>query len=433
MCLPILDNFLFLLSQVVSVAMATQVGVNSGEGGQTASPGTRKPNLAPKPHLMPKPFSLQKTPIRQIAAPKPTASKSVSQTTAPAKPVPAAAPKPTPKVPVKPDASGSSHLEVTASAPAVSPKPALVREPKPDKATRVPDVVSPSTPESTASKPEPASLSKAPPAVAPKKPAPAVPTKPDQANVVKSDSPKPGTLPSSLTKEDSLSRTAEPDLPKTTDGVLLRNRTKSTGASDRKQKEEALKESQGPDKDGSPTSQTTETSDGKSSTRWPIRKRLSAELTSMFEAAPLSVSPAAPLRPSKDNNQEQSDKKEPIAPPGGLKDRGPDTVQTTPVEPNQNQNQKPKPAVAPRREWKKSEEKENEKENEKDKDESSGSSIKRRISMLLDSSSTSQQREPTKRDEQQPTSPAAEISVDVKQRIKELKLDTGVSPNTTRG
>lgn len=434
--------FFLFLRQVLGVAMATQVGVSSGEGGQTA-PGAIKPSVAPKPHLMPKPFSLKKTPIRQILAPKPMDNKPVLQTTASAKPMLTTTPKPTPNDQAKPDLSSSSQPALTGSTQAISPKPAPAVAPKP--ATRDPDVASHATPDITASKPEPTSLLKAPPAVAPK-PTPVIPTKSDQTDVVKPDLPKgsdvvgvesqgslvstANTLPSTHTEKDCLSRTAEQNLPKTSDGgVHLRTRTKSIGAFDRRQQEEALEEGQGPDKAGSDTSQTTETSDAKNTGKWPIRKRLSMDLTSRFESVPLSIPPSVPLRPSKDNNQEQSGKKEPILPPGGLKDRGSDVDQTAPES---EPNQKPRPSVVPRREWKRSEEKENERENEKEKDESSGGSIKRRISMLLDSSAASQQRESLKKEEPQLASPA-EIAVDVKQRIKELKLDAGMSQNTSRG
>lgn len=422
--------------------MATQVGVSSGEGGQAApGSGGRKPNLAPKPHLMPKPFSLEKKPMRQISAPKPSVtSKPVTQTTtAPSKPVPTTARKPTPSVSTKPDLSGIPQLEETSptTQDGSSPKPAPVVAPKPDLATHAPDIVSsPATPEPTTvtSKPEPTSLSKAPPTVAPK-PAPSVPIKPDQTNVAKPNLAKGSDANLDLDSGSvaTPSHTAEQNPPEADGEVEYRGRTRSMGYSSRKIRTKSWT----PNPDAAlstPPSQTnTETSDAKTTPR-PLRNRLSADLTSMFEASSLSMSPSVPLMPSKNNIQATgSGKKEPVAPPGGgLKDKGSDAVQTIPEEPIPP---KPKPTAVPRREWKKREEKENENEKENEREtaeESGGGSIKRRISMLLDSSTASQQRDSVKKEDQPPVSPA-EISVDVKQRIKELRLDPGQPQNAKKG
>ncbi|XP_028830060.1 182 kDa tankyrase-1-binding protein isoform X2 [Denticeps clupeoides] len=384
--------------------MAAQVGVSAREVDQSEDPQApptasslepQKPAIGPKPHLTPKPFSLHKNSIRPIAAPKLLLNKVHNAVRSPQ----ATASGP-PGSPVNTDPVISLHAEVatsTQSVPTATAKPSSVEPPKPDSAAL--DRLVTQSVQNDTSQNDQNSTPKL--MVAPKLSLDKT-SSPDQTKTENQEGttiPKQDYSDSSCDKPPTQQDSIQTLQTHTEDKVALRTRTKSMSALYLRKNKENLQE---PDQSTIPASETSGT---RTAPRWP-RQRLSVELTSMFEPAdPAPLRTSKPWKAQTGISQSGDDEKEPVT--------------DHPAEPEQ----KPKPSLLTKKD---------KEGKESDVDESSGGSIKRRITMLLDSSSANQQREAIIRRDESQAQATPETSVDVKQRIKDLTSGAGGPQNSTR-
>ncbi|XP_038869864.1 inner centromere protein [Salvelinus namaycush] len=396
-------------------------GPTNTQGSLIITPESSKPVPAPKPRLTPKPFAVEKTPtIRPILAPKPN-TKPRPEPTRPTfyKPDPPNGPKPQqPNVTSKHRPVSTNHSRPAPTSYKPSPKLSTGQTTKP--------VAQPF-------KPAPLTLGD------PRKPTPSQTLgrqKPAAAGLSHSQGPK---KPPSV--EWSGSTKQEKECGKTASSIraggAYLTRTKSMGFLRQIGLEgEERKEDEGPEVTVQLRTQSTgsrprpvsaiflpsptQSESFTPADRWVGRRPLSADLTSKFESIGLSLHRGCPTKTvSKENTPEE----------GALLrtregETGAEGTIVTPQAPDS------KPSALARG---------SEKKKEVEKDEGKGGgSIKRRISLLLDSSSSSpvvslrvaaQGPEP-----HSPGQPVPEADVPlggVKQRIKKLTEDTVTPPAQT--
>lgn len=374
-------------------------GPSSTLGSLIITPEPSKPVPSPKPRLTPKPFAVEKNPtIRPILAPKPQ-TKPRPEPTRPTGyiPDPPSAPKPqTSNVTSKPRPVSTNPSRPAATSFKPSPKLNMGQTTKP---VVQPFKPAPPLPLEDPSKPAP--------------PQPASRQKPGAAawSYSRSDKKPPAAEWSGTTKKEE---EREKDVSGSRTGGTSMTRAKSMGfLSEIDQEEEKGPEvALRPQSKGSrprPVSaiflpSPTQTESPIPASRWAGRRPLSADLTSKFESIGLSLHRKSPKADSKENTPEESAllrRRE--------REKGSDGTMTTP----QGADCMAKTAGTDQK---------NENEEEK-----GGSSIKRRISLLLDSSSspgagvTSQGSEP-----HSPAAPIpkAEPPLGIRQRIKKLTEDT---------
>ncbi|XP_029916516.1 titin homolog [Myripristis murdjan] len=386
-------------------------GPSSNQGSLIVTPEPNKPVPTPKPRLTPKPFAVEKNPtIRPILAPKPQ-TKLHPEPTRPTGYKPDLPSTPKPQQPVvsgraRPVSTNPNRPAPTSFKP--SPKLNTGQTTKPVVQPFKP--APPLTPENT-SKPNP--------------PQPAERQKPGTLSSPYARSPKkpPAAEWSGTTKkeEDTIASSKGP-------GGTSMTRAKSMGfllqvGQDEEEKQQNKAEAAVPLRPQPRGSRTrpvsaiylpspNKTEPPSPAPRWAGRRPLSADLTSKFESIGLSLHRKPPKANSKENTPEE---RRPLGRRETEKD--PDRASTT----LQGADGLAKPAVSDQDNMKKEE------AGEKDMDEEKGGgSIKRRISLLLDSSSspgagaTGQKSEP--QSSVQPV-PEGEPPLGVKQRIKQLTED----------
>ncbi|XP_067087347.1 plectin isoform X1 [Osmerus mordax] len=391
-------------------------GSSSPQGSLIISPEPGKPVPAPKPRLTPKPFSVERNPtVRPILAPKP-------HTKPRPEPNRPTSYKPDPPVVPKPEQPG-----VTGKHRPVSTNPGR-QAPTTFKA-------SPKLSAGQTSKPVAQPFKPAPPLTLgdPSKPAPPPPAGRHTANTAGTSPSRGYKKPQSAewsgsTKQDmergKTSSTARP-------GGTSMTRAKSMGFLNQMGQEEEERKLEVATEVGvalrphprssrpRPVSaiflpSPTETEAPSPASQWSVRRPLSADLTSRFESIGLSLHRRPTDTDSKENTPEEG-----VPPRRREREKGPEGAGGAPQGPEG----KPKPSISRRGSEKTKEEGNDEKEEVR----SGGGSIKRRISLLLDSSSSPGGRAigqaPEPRSPAQPI-PEVEVPLGIKQRIKQLTEDT---------
>ncbi|KAJ8285790.1 hypothetical protein GJAV_G00030980 [Gymnothorax javanicus] len=387
------------------------------------APEPCKPVPGPKPRLTPKPFNLEKNPtIRPIPAPRPN-------------------PKPRPE----PTRLTSSKLDVPGAPKPATTKPAHAGSHRP-----VPTTPKCPSPASIKPSPKPTSTQTAKPAVQPRKPGPLpTPEKPAKLTVhepVKSQSPRPG-----LPQKSSAQAPPAAEWSGTTPGEGERMqgsgrvgapivRAKSMGFLSQVERADEKPVGRGkaggateapvplrPQPKGSkprpvsaillPATTQSESPSSSPSSRWVGRRPLSADLTAKFESIGLSLHRRPGKADSKENTPERGREDDSAPIRKKEREKGTELTASSPSTstPTSDPERKPKASVP---------ERESEKKGEEEEELKSGASIKRRISLLFDSSSSS----PTgglsvAGAEPSPTTQPitdSDIPVGVKQRIKKL-------------
>ncbi|CAB1321807.1 unnamed protein product [Coregonus sp. 'balchen'] len=392
-------------------------GPSNTQGSLIITPEPSKPVPAPKPRLTPKPFAVEKTPtIRPILAPKPNTKPRPEPTRLTSyKPDPPSGPKPQqPNVTSKHRPVSTNHSRPAPTSYKPSPKLSMGQTTRSVAQPFKPTPLTPGDP----SKPTPSQpVGRQKPAAAglshsqgPKKPPSAEwsgSTKQEKECGKTASSIRAGGA--SLTRAKSMGFLRQIGLEgeerKGDEGpeVTVQLRPQSTGSRPRPVSAIFLP---------SPTQLESSTP----ADRWVGRRPLSADLTSKFESIGLSLHRGHPAKTgSKENTPEE----------GALlrrREKEAEGTAATPPAPDS------KPSALARG---------SEKKKEEVKDEGKGGgSIKRRISLLLDSSSpvvplcvAAQGLEP-----HSPVQPVPEVDVPlggVKQRIKKLTIDTVMPPAQT--
>ncbi|XP_051525007.1 uncharacterized protein LOC127424127 [Myxocyprinus asiaticus] len=383
-------------------------GSGGPQGPLIISSEPSKPVPGPKPRLTPKPFALEKNPtIRPILAPKPQPKpKSESTRSASYKPDPPSTPKP--QLASKPTLPSTNQNLPESNAFKTSPKPSTWQTNKP--------VAHPFKPASTiASNDSNKSTTPQTRDVLRRTSFGATPARPRtdvHASTPDADWPfaswnkQPG---SSITRAKSMGYLAEA-------GLNYEDSKQDTGA-----KEDSSPAALRPQSKGSkprpvsavflpnPPQSKPEAETPTPAPRWAERRPLSSDLTSKFESIGLSLH----RRPAKEDSKENTPE--------------------TPQREKENGAEKAEGLKKPPETEKRSQKMESKDDDSKPEDEG-GSSIKRRISLLLDSSSSPFSVAHVDTQGTEPRSPSLSISdtdgaVGVKQRIKELTEEVPTTPS----
>ncbi|KAK6321185.1 hypothetical protein J4Q44_G00081610 [Coregonus suidteri] len=353
--------------------MAARVDVDSGEVGQAGDAGV-KPEPGPKPCLIPKPFSLQRnTTFRSILAPK-----TLTTTPQPSQTMPTTSSKPEPCQPISAPVSDSSS--------AVKLDRESTTIPELTNALEAPSAITPQTDSTHTTEQNQTALSTSL-------------TTPTSEPPASTTSDPTGTSEANQVSLSELDEHGDSDTGHSTTGTEAVPSPSVTSTPLQPQSENTVSE---------PTPAVVRRHSGKDqAARWGGgRKRLSMELTSRFESAGLSLSSQPPAK----QEWEQVTKRETAVPKVSvLRAKEEEKVTDSPGSSSDPEHS------APLKE-------ERDGEGVKEEGVKKGSSIQRRISLLLDSSLKPEAL--TKREEVPCPMKQADSSVGVKQRIKDWAADT---------
>ncbi|CAB1315210.1 unnamed protein product, partial [Coregonus sp. 'balchen'] len=356
-----------------SEGMAARVDVDSGEVGQAGDAGV-KPEPGPKPCLIPKPFSLQRnTTFRSILAPK-----TLTTTPQPSQTMPTTSSKPEPCQPISAPVSDSSS--------AVKLDRESTTIPELTNALEAPSAITPQTDSTHTTEQNQTALSTSL-------------TTPTSEPPASTTSDPTGTSEANQVSLSELDEHGDSDTGHSTTGTEAVPSPSVTSTPLQPQSENTVSE---------PTPAVVRRHSGKDqAARWGGgRKRLSMELTSRFESAGLSLSSQPPAK----QEWEQVTKRETAVPKVSvLRAKEEEKVTDSPGSSSDPEHS------APLKE-------ERDGEGVKEEGVKKGSSIQRRISLLLDSSLKPEAL--TKREEVPCPMKQADSSVGVKQRIKDWAADT---------